>query len=475
MEVVFIASEVAPIAKVGGLADVVGALPIALSKIGVATRVILPKYGVIDLSSIPHTTPFPNLTVPWNGGRELVHVHEAQLPHSSVPLFLIEHDALLSEDGIYPPSDIVSETTRFAFFNRAVMALLETARWPIDIIHCHDWQSSWIPILLTTSKIKSGGKTPKTLLTIHNLAMQGIASDDEIWRFIMIDPQVALQQNDGKANFLRQGILTADAINTVSPTYAQEILTSEYGAGLETVLAKREKHLAGIVNGIDYERFNPETDPQIRENYSINTIERKEKNKSVLQKLCKLPLDPSLPLIGLVSRLTDQKGIDLTTKLGKRLFKHGLQLIVFGTAYPEIEQSLRELAKQFPHAMHVSITFDAELAQKIYAGADMFLMPSRFEPCGLGQLIAMRYGTVPIVRATGGLKDTVEPISEPGGSGLVFDDFNSRALQKIIDHALALYSNRAKIKTVRRRAMRHDFSWEASAKEYLKLYKHLMK
>ncbi|MFC1688005.1 glycogen synthase [Patescibacteria group bacterium] len=481
LRILFASAEVSPFAKVGGLADVAGSLPKALEKAGIDVRVVMPKYGIIDTSKFPLTKVADAISIPFRGNDETISLYQTQLPGSSVPVYLIEHEKFLGGDGVYPPSEIIDESERFSFFTRSVLEIFNALDWWPNVIHCHDWQTAMIPAL-----VKIFGKSNqrfvhiKTLLTIHNLAMQGWTSWDEAASMFGISESdhVSFSQKDqsgSKINYLEQGILSADKLNTVSPTYAKEILTKEFGASLEEKLSSRTNDLIGILNGIDYDIFNPATDPLITAQFAQDSLDKKTENKLVLQKQGGLKEDANIPLIGLVSRLTDQKGIDFIAEIGDQFLSQDVQFILLGTGDKKVEALMSNLAKKHPRKMSAMIKFDKKLAMQIYAGADMFLMPSKFEPCGLGQMIAMKYGTVPIVRATGGLKDTVQQIdpNTGDGEGFVFQQSQSSELLVAIQNALSLYKDKKLWHTVVQHVMQNDFSWTQSAKEYIKLYEQL--
>lgn len=481
LRILFASAEVSPFAKVGGLADVAGSLPKALEKAGIDVRVVMPKYGIVDSSKFPLTKVADTVSIPFRGKNETISLYQSPLPGSSVPVYFIEHEEFLGGDGVYPPSEIIDESLRFSFFTRSALEIFPTLNWWPDVIHCHDWQTAMIPALVKIfGKRNKKFSHIKTLLTIHNLAMQGWTSWDESASMLGISEsdQASFSQKDisgTKINYLEQGILLADKLNTVSPTYAKEILTQEFGVELEKKLATRKNDLIGILNGIDYDIFNPKNDPSIAVPFTKDSLNKKQENKLALQKQSGLTEDPRVPLIGLVSRLTDQKGIDLIAEIGDQFLSQDVQFVLLGTGDKKVEKLMNDLAKKFPRKMSAIIAFDKKLAMQVYAGSDMFLMPSKFEPCGLGQMIAMKYGTVPIVRATGGLKDTVQPIdSRTGkGDGFVFQQSQSSELLEVIQSALALYKDEKLWHTVVQRVMKNDFSWTQSAKEYIKLYEHL--
>ncbi len=481
IKVLFAAAELTPLAKVGGLADVVGALPKALAAHGVDVRVVIPRYSIISLDTLPHRVVAENVTVPFAHTTERVTIIETTLPGSSVPLWLIDHERYLGRDGVYPSPEVVAETTRFSFFSTAVLSLFNAVDWWPDIVHCHDWHTSMIPVLMKILGAKDSRlRGIRTLLTIHNLALQGMQAADELFDQMGIStsdlPQLSQRDSTGTHIIqLVQGILAADRLTTVSPNYAKEIMTPEYGAGLEKIIASRSQALSGILNGIDDVRFDPEDDPDIAYHFSVNDLSDKKNNKQALQTMCGLPVQEHIPTIGIISRLTDQKGIDLVESVGDTLLTKPLQLAVLGAGAKGLELGLQKLAQRHSGNAYVRIGFDAAFAQKIYAGADMFLMPSKFEPCGLGQMIAMRYGTVPIVRATGGLVDTVENIDAAGnGDGICFTQYSGSELLNAVDRALALYQNNKVWHTVVQRIMVKDFSWSASSRKYIDLYRALI-
>ncbi|MBI3115603.1 MAG: glycogen synthase [Candidatus Kerfeldbacteria bacterium] len=468
MRVLFAAAEMTPIAKVGGLADVVGALPIALQRAGVDVRIILPRYEQIDLGKLQANEQGP-LNVTVGEGPVVIRVWEGTFPGAQVPLILLEHGGYLSRGPIYfeegTPEALWAEMRRFLVFQLAVSAYVQRRRWTPDILHCHDWQASLLP-LLTRGRVK-------TLLTIHNLAMPGLWNAQEVRQFLCLkDDELPELTGDGqgKLSLLGLGISTADKLNTVSPTYAQEILTPELGLGLEGLLKKRRNDLSGILNGIDGERFNPAQDPAVAP-YDADHLDGKQENRVRLLKRFKLLGNG--PVFGFVGRLTDQKGSELIVGARQFFAHHDANLVVLGKGNSTYEDEVRALADALPNATAV-IGFDATLAQQIYAGSDFFLMPSRFEPCGLGQLIALRYGAVPIVRATGGLKDTVTDIGEAQGTGIVFRDFTPSAFQQALDRAVTLYADRERFRSTVERGMRQVFSWDRSAATYRALYDKLM-
>jgi len=483
--VLFASAEVSPLAKVGGLADVVGALPTALEHHDITVRIIMPKYDVIDGKEFPMKLITEKLTVKLGAGDEMVDLYTTTLPHSKVIVYLIDAPKYFGHGSVYFEKKVfvegLSEVDRFAFFSKAVVDLLPSLDWPVRIVHCHDWHTGLMPALL---KIKATGDKkaaiPKTAFTIHNLGNQGKWTAMDIFKFLGLDdqssPSFSLINEYGDLNLMEQGIVAADVVNTVSPTYAQEILTPTYGAGLQDQLQKRqdEGKLYGILNGIDIDRFNPSNDPALVEKYSLKDPAGKAANKESLQQWAGLTVDESIPVIGFIGRLIDQKGFDLIPPIADELFKRDVQLIILGTGIKNHESFARQLASDFPDKVRVEIGFDAKLAQLIYSGSDMFLMPSRFEPCGLGQMIAMRYGTPPIVRATGGLSDTVNDVKDADGTGFVFARPESLELLSAIERAMELFGNKQQWRQLIQNNMRQDFSWNHSSRQYVKMYQSLV-
>ncbi len=482
MKVLLVTSELTPIAKVGGLGDVIGALPIALKKLGVDARVVMPKYGLIDETKYPCKLEAKNIEIRIDSKRELIDIYSTLIPNSSVLVYLIDNKKYFGDKTIYQSRTAfakgITEVYKFSFFAKSIFSIFSSLKWQPDIINCNDWYGGLMPFFIKLHSLKI-----KTLFTIHNLANQGPSRVKSIFKFLgineKIQPNLKKKDRRGYFNLMQQGILGSDLISTVSPTYAKEILTKEYGCVLEKDLEKRRKDLFGIVNGIDVNRFNPETDSDLKYNYSLENLDEKIKNKIELQKELNLPVNPDIPFLGLVSRLTYQKGIKLIVRIIPELVKANCQLVVLGVGEDRAENNLKELAKKFPKNISAQIKFDASLAQKIYAASDIFLMPSLFEPCGLGQLISMRYGTITVARATGGLKDTIKnlqfPISnlQDKPTGFLFEKFTSKELLKTIRRALDIYQDKKTWRQLQNNCMEQNFSWENSAKEYIKLYRKL--
>jgi len=465
MKVLFVAAEATPLVKVGGLADVIGSLPKALVEMGHDVRVIMPRYGIINDADFPMSPVIDSFDVEALKMTEAVSLGLTELG-GGVKVYLVDSDEFRSSTEVYGKDEL----RRFFLFCRAVLDILHKLDWQPDIFHCHDWHTALIPLWL-----KRNNYHYASIFTIHNLAYQGFFDDN-----FLIDAEMEkdwqLRPADAPVpplNFMSQGILWADMVTTVSETYAREILTPEYGAGLDYLLRYRQERLLGIVNGLDYYEFNPATDAAIPSNYDIATADKRTNNKLALQKRAGLAEDALVPLIGMVSRLDEQKGLDILTASFDSLFqKPEAQMVILGKGREEYHNLLRQAASRYPQQLAVFIDFDDALARLIYAGCDMFLMPSRFEPCGLGQLIAMRYGAVPIVRHTGGLVDTVQELTQDlsKGSGFVFQDYDSEAMLATVRWSINSYRNKA-WRNVVRRIMALDFSWQASAIKYEALYR----
>lgn len=459
IKVLFLSAEVAPLAKVGGLGDVAGALPKALARLGVDIRICLPGYGLIDWIKYPAEKIINQLSVPAEDKEdkaEIIDVWLTNLPGTKIPVYLIKHDFFNSKN-IYAGDRLIlgdkytrlaDDLKRFVFFTRAALETAKKLNFKPDVVHANDWHTGLAADFIKTFNRQNAffSKT-KTLYTIHNLANQGITDS---------------------RNYMAEGILKADLINTVSPTYAKEILTKKYGAGLEKILKKRKTDLYGVLNGIDTDFFNPATDGFIKEKYSLKTLEKKSANKTALQKRLGLKQDKNTALVGLVTRFVRQKGIELITEKFSGL---NCQFVFLGSGEKRYEESLSDLAKKYPDKFKTLIRFDEKLAHEIYAASDIFLVPSRFEPCGLTQMIAMSYGAVPLVRAIGGLADTVNH-----KTGFIFKKYSGAELYKTLNKALTVfYKNKALWRRLKINGLKQNFSWDKPARQYLKLYQKLNK
>jgi len=471
MKVLFVASEGDPFIKTGGLADVAYALPKYLKALGIDVRVVIPKYKNIKLSDKYSLNFKKSFTVPVGWRNQYSGVFESNV--DAVKYHLIDNEYYSFRDNPYGYYD---DGERFAFYDRAVLMMLKELDWKPDVIHCNDWHTGMIPVLYKLEYEKdSFYKNIKILYSIHNILFQGnydpnilgelFGYSDDIYR----DGSIELY---GSVSFMKGGINYSDKISTVSRSYAQEIQTAEYGERLEGLLKSRAEDLFGIVNGIDYDTYDPEKDTVIYENYNKNNLEDKLINKKKLQEQLNLKVDEKIPMIGIVSRLTSQKGLDLIRSIGDDLAKRDMQLVVLGTGDSEYEDYFKYLQGKYPDKVSANIYFDDVLAHKIYAASDMFLMPSLFEPCGLGQLIALRYGTIPIVRETGGLRDTVKSYNKftGKGNGFSFTYCNPYDLFHVINEALQYYEDKELWESIMLQAMESDNSWDKSAKTYKEIY-----
>ena len=471
MKVLFAASEAHPFIKTGGLGDVMGALPKSLINLDIDARVVIPKYKNIkdELKQKLQFIKWFTVSVGWRNQ----YCGVFQYDHDGVIYYFIDNEYYFNRDGLYGYFD---DGERFAFFNRAVLELIKEIDWQPDLINCNDWQTGMIPVLLNLEYKKDLFYSKiRTIFSIHNLLFKGSFSPNilpELFGYDYMPLANGSVELDGAVSFLKGGLNYCDQITTVSNTYAEEIKTPQYGEGLDGLLRCRSYYLMGIVNGIDYEEFNPQEDKFIFKNFDVETIEDKVKNKLALQKELGLPQKENTPMIGLISRLTHQKGCDLIVNIIDRLLQRDIQLVILGTGDYWYEETFKNLQYRYPDKVSANIKFDNTLAHKIYAATDMFLMPSLFEPCGLGQLIALRYASIPIVRETGGLKDTITPYNKYNGkgNGFGFKNFNSNELMQIVEYALTIYNDEKAWNNIIRQAMNSDNSWEKSAMQYKLLY-----
>jgi len=480
LNILMAASEVTPYAKTGGLADVVGALSRALVKRGATVSVFLPLYAQIDPARFPLKSTGKTVTVPLSNRYETGEIFSHEL--AGVQYYFIKKDHYFNRPGLYGTNegDYPDNAERFVFFSRAVLESAKILDLHPQILHCHDWHTGLIPVFLKAAYANEPSfHETATLFTIHNLGYQGIFWHYD-WHLLNLPwsyfNHEALEFY-GKINFLKGGLVFADALSTVSPTYAREIQTAAYGYRLEGVLRKRRKDLYGILNGIDTEEWNPARDPSIAANYDTNTLQGKEKCKTALQKEVGLPTQKETPLLAVISRLSEQKGIDLIMAVFEKVMATGAQWIILGNGDKEYEVRLQMLAKKYPQQAFVHIAYDHLLAHRIEAGADLFLMPSKYEPCGLSQMMSLRYGTVPVVRATGGLDDTVTQFDPDTlkGNGFKFKAYATTAFSRQIQNALSLFKEKKKWRAVMRNGMEGNYSWDASAEKYLNLYQTILK
>jgi len=476
MRILIVTPEAVPFAKTGGLADVAGALMAEYKKMGIEAIIMLPLYRKIkkDARKFRLKPLDKEITVPLGGIIEKAMIWEGKTTEGGLAYF-IENDRFYDRDDLYgtPEGDFPDNAERFIFFNRGVLEALKVLGLGIDVIHCHDWQTGLIPVYIKTIYREDLPRVT-TVMTIHNIGYQGIfwALDMPLtglgWELFNME---ALEFY-GKINFLKGGIIFADIINTVSENHVREILTPEYGFGLDGVLRKRGEDLYGIFNGIDYNEWDPEKDRLIPVRYSKKALSGKAICKKSLQKLCGFPQDKSL-LIGMVTRLSAQKGLDIVIEAMDRIIDMGAQVVILGKGDEPFHKVFLEFKENYKGRLSVTIGFDNSLAHKIYAGADVFLMPSRYEPCGLGQIIAMRYGTIPVGRRTGGIADTVIPYdsSKGTGTGFLFDDYSAESLLKALSMAKGVFDDKGQWLRIKRNAMSVDFSWRQSAEGYVSLYK----
>jgi starch synthase len=482
LKVLFASSEIAPFAKAGGLADVCEALPKALVPLDVQPTLILPFYRSVKEGSWDLEVVIKNLPVQVGDAEIKADILQGRLT-DEITVFFVQCDEFFDRAYLYgtPKGDYKDNAQRFCFFSRAVFALSEALGQRWDIIHCHDWQTALIPVYLKTlfSDHPLFSKT-KSLLTIHNLGYQGVFPQ-EIFPLLGLPPHLfSMEWLEfwGKVNFLKGGIIFADQITTVSPTYAKEIQTPEFGYGLEGVLKDQTAKLTGILNGVDYAQWNPADDPHLTANYAPDDPKGKKACKEELLRRCDLSPDlMEKPLLGVISRLAGQKGVDLLAQVVERMMAEGVRLVILGSGDEKYERLLIKIAKKYPKQMSMTAAFDEALAHQIEAGCDIFLMPSLYEPCGLNQMYSLKYGTLPVVRKTGGLADTVVEVdSKKGkGTGFLFSAYDPDAFWKAIEKALWCFADKKLWSQLIQQAMAQDFSWSRSAGEYLKLYKRLIK
>lgn len=490
LKILFVTSEVVPFVKTGGLADVSSALPQMLSELGHEVRIVVPKYGAVDdrKFKIHEIVRLKDLQFKIGEKEVIFSLKSCFLPGPRVRVqiyFLDNQEYFGSRNSLYvdPKSgkDYPDNDDRFILLSRAVMELIIKLGWIPDVIHLNDWQCGLIPAYLkTVYKDNEGFDRFKTLFTIHNLAYQGEFPQTTFKKTDLPKELESVSKgiiHNGKVNFMKSGLMFADVINTVSQTYANEIRTKEeYGEGLKDVLAKRKDSLFGIVNGIDKNVWNPEKDKLIPAKYSSKNIEEKLVNKKELAERFGLPFDEKIPIIGIISRLFDSKGIDLVHKSFNDLLKLNVQVILLGTGDQKYHTLFDKMASKFPNKFASYLGFNDELAHLIEAGADMLLMPSKYEPCGLNQMYSLAYGTVPIVRETGGLADTVVKFNEKTeeGTGFVFKKYDSDEMLKEIKRAIKTFEDKKVWQKIMRSGMKLDFSWDVSAKRYIELYKTML-
>src|SRR5437016_8775002 len=472
LKVLILAAEIVPFVKVGGLADVVGALPKSLQMLGHDVRLAMPRYGQVDPDRFKLSTVLDAVDVNMNSFREKATVRQGSIG-DGIPVYMIDAPRYFDRENIYGYTD---DGERFILFCRAALETMRTLDWSPDIIHSHDWHTGIVPNWMhTIYRDDPFYARTATVYTIHNLAYQGIFG----YRILEVAgvaaqgflyPQIAALAN--VVDIMGRGILFADAITTVSERYAQEILTPTFGEKLDHLLRSRRDRLFGILNGIDYQEINPATDHYIHTQFDARSLDRRVENKAALQQQMHVPVYEDVPLLAMISRLTDQKGFDMLGQIIQPLLAQGVQFVVLGIGDQHYHEMFQNLAARYPEQVAIFLTFNTEIAQRIYAGSDMFLMPSRFEPCGLGQLIAMRYGSVPIVHAVGGLADTVQEYDPRTGegNGFAFTNYDPWELFAAIVRALDLFRFKDIWRKLQLRGMAADHSWQASAMRYVEVY-----
>ncbi|MCG8453137.1 MAG: glycogen synthase [Spirochaetales bacterium] len=472
MRILMLTSEAHPFVKTGGLADAVPALATALHAMGHDVRLILPRYYSIDKTTLNlHNTP---IGVPMGEEELWCGIGETTLPGTTVPVYFVDREDLFGREGIYGPDGSQSwpdNPRRYAFLSAAAFQVCRYLQWIPEILHLHDWPTAPAAGLLEHQERDLGFAKTASVVTVHNLGYQGIFDSNARHHF----PNQGSFFPPGNVNFLAAGLQHAQRITTVSPTYAQEILEEPMGAGLSALLTPRKDRLSGILNGMDYQEWNPSTDPALENNhYSSRFMGGKKRIKAALQHEMGLPIRPHLPLFGMIARLTEQKGVDLLQSPDSpalQAVREGrAQLVILGSGEQRYEEALRAMAHQFPTQCAVQIAFSGPLSRKIEAGSDFFLMPSRYEPCGLNQMYSLAYGTLPVVRQTGGLADSVLDMAHPDGDGFIFEDYSSEALGKAMERAIQFYHEKTAMKKARKRAMKRRFDWKSSAAEYLQVY-----
>ncbi len=486
MNVLFATTEATPFCKTGGLGDVCGSLPIALRQHGVKPVLFMPAFRQAMESGQPIEPTGIHFEVPIGRKKVVGEYLRSTLPGSDVPVYLVEQHGYYNRPALYREAagDYVDNCERFVFFNRAILEAVDLLGLDVDVIHCHDWQSGLIPTYLQTLYAdRSSLDHVTTLYTIHNLAYQG-----SFWHWDMELTGLGWEHFNwrevefyGRINFMKAALSQADVISTVSPRYAQEILDPPMSCGLEGVLRHRQSDLTGVLNGVDYGQWSPATDPFLSSNYGVeNFVEGKAACKRALQQEMGLPMRDDVPLLANIGRLADQKGFDLISDVMPRLAESlEAQWVLLGTGEPHYEQMMLRLAAEHPERVAVRVGFSNELAHRIEAGADMFLMPSRYEPCGLNQMYSLKYGAVPIVRETGGLADTITNATEytlgdRTANGFSFADASAYALSMVIDRAVRAYRQPKLWRQIVETGMNQDWSWDRSARQYVELYERTM-
>ena len=476
MKVLFVTGEAWPFIKTGGLGDVAHSLPKALSKMGVDVRVVLPKYSLIDYKYKSKMSHVGHTYIKLNWRNQYCGVET--LEYEGVKYYFIDNEYYFNRNQAYGEID---DCERFSFFSKSALSALDVIDFKPDVIHCNDWHTGLIPLYLNELKKDGLYKNTKTLYTIHNLKYHGIFTRETLGDSVVL-PYDTYFREDGlkyydSISFMKGGINYADQVSTVSETYADEIKSEFYGETLHGLFHLYKDKLSGIINGIDYDIFNPRKDKEISVKFGQSKFDNKLKNKVALQKELGLAVSAETPLIGIITRLVKQKGMDLVAHILQELLEKDVQVVLLGTGDEDFEDLFEYYSNMYPSKLSSNITFDQALAKRIYASSDMFLMPSLFEPCGLSQMISMRYGTVPVVRETGGLKDTVEPYNQfkNTGTGFTFTNYNAHEMLDTISRALDLYSDQKKWRELALRGMQMKNSWNQVGKSYKKLYVNMVK
>jgi len=478
LQVLFATPEAVPFAKTGGLADVAGALPKSLRELGCEIKLIMPYYRMVKDSGLPHQSLAEEIEVPLGYEKLKADIYQGRL-NQDIPVYFIGREEFFDRPHLYGTAkgDYFDNAERFIFFSKAVLLFCQLMGFSPDIIHHHEWQTGLIPAYLK-SVYRNDPLLSRTaaVFTIHNIAYQGLFKKEKFW---VTDLPAEMYNPEGiefweRINFMKAGIVYADAINTVSKKYSEEIQTVEYGYGLEGILRKRRSRLYGILNGVDYKEWDPADDPHLIARYDLNDLHGKKECKKDLLKEFHLPSTlGNAPLLGMISRLADQKGFDLLVEILEELFTLDIGFVLLGTGDQKYHDLFTQIAHKYHQKAGIRIAYDDKLAHKIEAGADFFLMPSRYEPCGLNQIYSLKYGTIPIVRATGGLDDTItpyDPVSKKG-NGFKFVRYEAKEFLNTIRGAIRIYSQPEHWKQLLRNAMTADFSWKRSAEAYLQLYR----
>ncbi|MFZ1288696.1 MAG: glycogen synthase GlgA [Melioribacteraceae bacterium] len=484
MKIAFASSEIIPFAKTGGLGEVSGTLPIELAKLGHEVKVFMPKYYQVNEHEYGHhyDSLIGEMKISTSGYKHSVHVFYGKLPHSNVDAYFVHYPNYFHRSKIY--TEDWDEDERFILFSKAVIQIMQKLGWSPDIIHANDWQTGLLPVFLKENySWDSLFHKTKTVFTIHNIGYQGRFSLEsykraELPKHLYENNGILVHEND--SNFLKAAILYSDVLNTVSETYAKELLTPEYGAGMFNYLLQRYDDYYGIINGVDYEVWNPEIDRYIPYKYSFKDLSGKVKNKEFLLNKLGIPFNPKIPLLGIVSRLVSQKGVEILVEALPELLNLEAQFVLLGSGTKFYEDIFREAVQHYPHKIGAYFGYSEEIAHQIEAGADIFLMPSQYEPCGLNQIYSLKYGTVPVVRKTGGLADTVQDWNEFNeygqsiGNGFSFYDYSAKALIQSIKRAINDFQNKPVWNQIQLNGMIKDYSWETSAKKYVELYKNAL-